>query len=239
MTLVEANELFSCMNFSLEESEERALESAQQKVSFLVSMESLIVHDSEYSSAMEGALDTIKSVMKKVKEAFHKLVIKFGLIVRTFQHRAQAKKLASDMLLLGNRGLEVPAALLGKIYELKDAFSAVELKDSWKTERQGNMFDYNASRILTLPEIKRNIRDITTKASEIDGKLEDWLDNPDPEVDTKKLREDASKCTKAINLTINFLNIYVLTIQKQTVDAQKAAKKNAKSKGKSEEKKDQ
>ena len=239
MTLVEANELFSCMNFSLEESEERALESAQQKVSFLVSMESLIDHDSEYSSAMEGALDTIKSVMKKVKEAFHKLIIKFGLIVRNFQHRAQAKKLASDMLLLGNRGLEVPAALLGKIYELRDAFNTVELKDSWKTETQGNMFDYNASHILTLPEIKRNIRDITTKASEIDGKLEDWLDNPDPEVDTKKLREDASKCTKAINLTINFLNLYVLSIQKQTVDAQKAAKKNAKSKGKSEEKKDQ
>lgn len=239
MTLVEANELFSCMNFSLEESEERALESAQQKVSFLVSMESLIDHDSEYSSAMEGALDTIKSVMKKVKEAFHKLVIKFGLIVRNFQHRAQAKKLASDMLLLGNRGLEVPAALLGKIYELRDAFNTVELKDSWKTETQGNMFDYNASHILTLPEIKRNIRDITTKASEIDGNLEDWLDNPDPEVDTKKLREDASKCTKAINLTINFLNIYVLSIQKQTVDAQKAAKKNAKSEGKSKEKKDQ
>ena len=239
MTLVEANELFSCMNFSLEESEERALESAQQKVSFLVSMESLIDHDSEYSSAMEGALDTIKSVMKKVKEAFHKLVIKFGLIVRNFQHRAQAKKLASDILLLGNRGLEVPAVLLGKLSELKDAFNAVELTDSWKTEKQGNAFDYNASRILTLPEIKRNIRDITAKASEIDGKLEDWLDSPDPEVDTKKLREDASKCTKAINLTINFLNIYVLTIQKQTVDAQKAAKKNAKSKGKSEEKKDQ
>lgn len=239
MTLVEANELFSCMNFSLEESEERALESAQQKVSFLVSMESLIDHDSEYSSAMEGALDTIKNAMKKVKEAFHKLIIKFGLIVRNFQHRAQAKTLASDILLLGNRGLEVPAALLGKIYELRDAFNTVELKDSWKTETQGNALDYNASRILTLPEIKRNIRDITTKASEIDGKLEDWLDTPDPEVDTKKLREDASKCTKAINLTINFLNIYVLSIQKQTVDAQKAAKKNAKSKGKSEEKKDQ
>lgn len=239
MTLVEANELFSCMNFSLEESEERALESAQQKVSFLVSMESLIDHDSEYSSAMEGALDTIKSVMKKVKEAFHKLVIKFGLIVRNFQHRAQAKKLASDILLLGNRGLEVPAALLGKIYELRDAFNAVGLKGSWKTETQGSMFDYNASHILTLPEIKRNIRDITTKASEIDGNLEDWLDNPNPEVDTKKLREDASKCTKAINLTINFLNLYVLSIQKQTVDAQKAAKKNAKSEGKSKEKKDQ
>jgi hypothetical protein len=239
MTLVEANELFSCMNFSLEESEERALESAQQKVSFLVSMESLIDHDSEYSSAMEGALDTIKNAMKKVKEAFHKLIIKFGLIVRNFQHRAQAKTLASDILLLGNRGLEVPAALLGKIYELKDAFNAVGLKDSWKTETQGSMFDYNASRILTLPEIKRNIRDITSKASEIDGKLEDWLDNPNPEVDTKKLREDASKCTKAINLTINFLNLYVLSIQKQTVDAQKAAKKNAKSEGKSKEKKDQ
>lgn len=163
MTLVEANELFSCMNFSLEESEERALESAQQKVSFLVSMESLIDHDSEYSSAMEGALDTIKNAMKKVKEAFHKLIIKFGLIVRNFQHRAQAKTLASDILLLGNRGLEVPAALLGKIYELKDAFNAVGLKDSWKTETQGSMFDYNASRILTLPEIKRNIRDITSK----------------------------------------------------------------------------
>lgn len=227
------------MNFSLEESEERALESAQQKVSFLVSMESLIDHDSEYSSAMEGALDTIKNAMKKVKEAFHKLIIKFGLIVRNFQHRAQAKTLASDILLLGNRGLEVPAALLGKIYELKDAFNAVGLKDSWKTETQGSMFDYNASRILTLPEIKRNIRDITSKASEIDGKLEDWLDNPNPEVDTKKLREDASKCTKAINLTINFLNLYVLSIQKQTVDAQKAAKKNAKSEGKSKEKKDQ
>lgn len=173
MTLVEANELFSCMNFSLEESEERALESAQQKVSFLVSMESLIDHDSEYSSAMEGALDTIKSVMKKVKEAFHKLVIKFGLIVRTFQHCAQAKKLASDILLLGNRGLEVPAALLGKIYELQEAFNAVGLEGSWKTERLKMGFDLNASRILTLPEIKRNIRDITTKASEIDGNLED------------------------------------------------------------------
>lgn len=238
MTLVEANELFSCMNFSLEESEERALESAQQKVSSLVAMESLIDHDFEYSAAMEGALDTIKNVMKKVKEAFHKLVIKFGLIVRNFQHRAQAKTLASDILLLGNRGLEVPAVLLDKIFTLKDAFSAVGIEGSWKTERQGSLFDYNASHALTLPEIKRNIRDITTKAAEIDGKLEDWLNDPEPEVDTKKLRDDANKCTKAINLTINFLNIYVLSIQKQTVDAQKAAKKNAKAEGKQKEKKD-
>lgn len=63
--------------------------------------------------------------------------------------------------------------------------------------------------IITIPEVKRNITDITKRAEEIDKALSDWLKNPDPSVDTKALREDAKNCTKAINLTISFLNGYV------------------------------
>ena len=58
--------------------------------------------------------------------------------------------------------------------------------------------------------MKRNVTDITKRAEEIDKALSDWLKNPDPSVDTKALREDAKNCAKAINLTISFLNGYVL-----------------------------
>ena len=207
MKYTEAKELFESMNFCLSDDDLKVCESAEYTLSMLGSMESFVTHDSEYSVAVESVIENMKKIIQKVKEHFHKLVIRFGLIFRSFQRHIQTNKLTKEVIYLGDErplgGSEFSDAGF-ELMDVEDAFEKVGIKNSWKRQ----YMDYQ-NWIITIPEVKRNITNITKRAEEIDKTLSDWLKNPDPSVDTKALREDAKKCTKAINLTIHFLNEYV------------------------------
>ena len=208
MKYTEAKELFESMNFCLSDDDLKVCESAEYILSMMNSMESFVIHDSEYSVAVERAIENVKKIIQKVKEYFHKLVIRFGLIFRSFQRHIQTNKLTKEVIYLGkydNLGGSMMSDAEFALTDVKAAFEKVGIENSWKKERIGF-----TNWIITIPEMKRNITDITKRAEEIDKALSDWLKNPDPSVDTKALREDAKNCTKAINLTINFLNGYVL-----------------------------
>lgn len=208
MKYTEAKELFENMNFCLTDDDLKVCESAEYTLSMMGSMESFVTHDSEYSVAVESAIENVKKVIQKVKEYFHKLVIRFGLIFRSFQRHIQVNKLSKDVIYLGKYdrlgGSMMSDADLA-LMDVRNAFMIVGIENSWKQERVGF-----TNWIITIPEMKRSVADIIKRAEEIDEALSDWLKNPDPSVDTKALREDAKNCTKAINLTINFLNGYVL-----------------------------
>lgn len=183
-------------------------------------MESFITHDSEYSVAVESAIENVKKVIQKVKEYFHKLVIRFGLIFRSFQRHIQTNKLTKRVIYLGKYdqlGGSMMSDAMFALMDVKIAFEKVGIENSWKQERT-SFTDWT----ITISEVKRNVNDITKRAEEIDKALSDWLKNPDPSVDTKALREDAKNCTNAINLTIDFLNGYV----RGSKDAEKNKKKN-------------
>lgn len=208
MKITEAKELFECMNFRLSDDDLKVCENAEQTLSMMSSMESFVTHDSEYSVAMESAIESVKKVIQKVKEAFHKLVIRFGVIFRSFQRNIQTNKLIKELVYLGEHGRPSGRMISDDMFALmdvRDAFVKVGIENSWKEEYTG-IVDW----CITMPEIIRNINDITKRAEEIDKALSNWLKNPDPSVDTKSLREDAKNCTRAINLTIQFLNRYVL-----------------------------
>ena len=207
MKYTEAKELFESMNFCLSDDDLKVCESAEYTLSMLGSMESFVTHDSEYSVAVESVIENVKKIIQKVKEHFHKLVIRFGLIFRSFQRHIQTNKLTKEVIYLGDErplgGSEFSDAGF-ELMDVEDAFEKVGIKNSWKRQ----YMDYQ-NWIITIPEVKRNITNITKRAEEIDKALSDWLKNPNPSVDTKAIREDAKKCTKAINLTIHFLNEYV------------------------------
>ena len=209
MKYPEAKELFESMNFCLSDDDLKVCERAEYTLSMMRSMESFVTHDSEYSVAVESAIENVKKVIQKVKEYFHKLVIRFGLIFRSFQRHIQANKLTKEIIYLGEDDRPLGGSMMSDaefaLLDVKDAFKKVGIENSWKKEHTSF-----TGWIITIPEVKRNITDITKRAEEIDKALSDWLKNPDPSVDTKALREDAKNCTKAINLTINFLNGYVL-----------------------------
>lgn len=209
MKYTEAKELFECMNFCLNDDDLKVCESAEQALSMMSSMGSFVTHDSEYSVAVESAIESMKKIIQKVKEAFHKLVIRFGLVFRSFQRHIQTNKLTKDVIVLGEDDRPLSGSIFSDaghaLLEVKDAFEKVGIENSWKREYADFTNWY-----ITIPEVKRNVTDITKRAEEIDKALSDWLKNPDPSVDTKALREDAKNCTRAINLTINFLNGYVL-----------------------------
>lgn len=210
MKYTEAKELFESMNFCLSDDDLKVCESAEYTLSMMRSMESFVTHDSEYSVAVESAIENVKKVIQKVKEYFHKLVIRFGLIFRSFQRYIQTNKLTKEVIYLGkydNLGGSMMSDADFDLMDVKAAFEKVGIENSWKKEHTDAGF---TKWIITIPEVKRNITDITKRAEEIDKALSNWLKNPDPSVDTKALREDAKNCTKAINLTINFLNGYVL-----------------------------
>lgn len=208
MKYTEAKELFESMNFCLSDEDLKVCESAEYTLSMLGSMESFVTHDSEYSVAVESVIENVKKIIQKVKEHFHKLVIRFGLIFRSFQRHIQTNKLTKEVIYLGEDDRPLGGSLFSDagfdLMDVEDAFEKVGIKNSWKKQ----YMDYQ-NWIITIPEVKRNITDITKRAEEIDKALSDWLKNPDPSVDTKALREDAKNCTKAINLTISFLNGYV------------------------------
>lgn len=209
MKITEAKELFECMNFCLSDDDLKVCESAEYTLSMMSSMESFVTHDSEYSVAVESAIENVKKIIQKVKTYFHKLVIRFGLVFRSFQRHIQTNKLTKEVIFLGEDDRPLGGSIFSDaghaLLEVKDAFEKVGIENSWKREYA----DFTNWHI-TIPEVKRNVTDITKRAEEIDKALSDWLKNPDPSVDTKALREDAKNCTRAINLTINFLNGYVL-----------------------------
>ena len=221
MKYTEAKELFESMNFCLSDDDLKVCESAEYTLSMMGSMESFVTHDSEYSVAVESVIENVKKIIQKVKEHFHKLVIRFGLIFRSFQRHIQTNKLTKEVIYLGEDDRPLGGSMFSDagfdLMDVVDAFEKVGIKNSWKKQ----YMDYQ-NWIITIPEVKRNITDITKRAEEIDKALSDWLKNPDPSVDTKALREDAKNCTKAINLTISFLNGYV----RGTKHEEKNKKKN-------------
>lgn len=225
MKYTEAKELFECMNFCLSDDDLKVCESAEYTLSMMSSMESFVSHDSEYSVAVESAIENVKKIIQTVKDYFHKLVIRFGLIFRSFQRHIQTNKLTKEIIYLGEDDRPLGGSMLSDaefaLLDVENAFEKVGIENSWKKERTGSGF---ANWTITIPEVKRNVTDITKRAEEIDKALSDWLKNPDPSVDTKALREDAKNCTNAINLTINFLNGYVLGLKNEEKNKKKKNK---------------
>lgn len=99
MLYAEAKELYNSLNWSLPEKEAIAMESAEEFITDSSTVRYLIEGD-EYDTALEGALDKVKSGLQKIGEFFHKLVLRFQTFIRSFiqnQRRKKATKFINDM----------------------------------------------------------------------------------------------------------------------------------------------
>ena len=200
MKYSEAKEIFEAMNFSLSREELIAIENAEETLANISVIEAFVDKD-KIKEATNKAVEASKKIIEKIKEAFHKLVIKFGLIVRNIQHRAQARKIMNEMNYLGDINLEVPSVIVNN---LKKVYGEAGIENSWQVPTDGS-----GGYVVPMAYVRRELKPLLSKAVEIDEELSDYLRNPSPTIDTKALRTNASKCSAAINATINFLNVYV------------------------------
>ena len=141
------------MNFCLNDDDLKVCESAEYTLSMMSSMESFVTHDSEYSVAVESAIENVKKIIQKVKEYFHKLVIRFGLIFRSFQRHIQTNKLTKEIIYLGENDRPLGGSMMSDadfaLMDVKAAFEKVGIENSWKKRTYGCGFykmDYYHSR---------------------------------------------------------------------------------------------
>lgn len=189
-----------------------------------------VMNDFEYSAVIEGAIDSVKKVIEKIKEALHKLIVKIGLIIRSIQHNIQAKKLKEEYLYLNRVTLNVSKA---DFNALKKLFKELDIEGF---DEESSYDDRETGYYIPFPYIKKYVNNTTKKAVEIDNELEFWLNHPeDSSINPSELRKKASKATNLINLLINYLNGFVCDVKmkKMSADyAEKKEKKNGKNAGK-------
>lgn len=202
MRYEEAKDLFNAMNFSLSKEDTMAIESAEEALSNIAIVEAF-VDSSKIKEATNKALETSKKVIEKIKVAFHKLVIKFGLIIRSIQHRAQERKIRNAMQDLGDMNLVVPNNFIDL---LRKTYEEAGIQNSWDVSFDRASFQ---EKHIPLAVVRKELKPLVSKAKETDAELENYINNPDPSIDTKALRSNAQKCSAAINLTIKLLNTYV------------------------------
>lgn len=134
MKYTEAKELFESMNFCLSDDDLKVCESAEYTLSMLSSMESFVTHDSEYLVAVESVIENVKKIIQKVKEHFHKLVIRFGSIFRSFQRHIQTNKLTKEVIYLGEDDRPLGGSMFSDagfdLMDVEDAFEKVGIKNS-------------------------------------------------------------------------------------------------------------
>lgn len=191
-----------------------------------------VMEDSEYSAVVEGALDSVKKVIEKIKEALHKLIVKIGLIIRSIQHNIQAKKLKEEYLFLNKYPLIISKADLNA---LKKFYKELDI-DGFNEESIYD--DRGTGWWIPFAYIKKYVNNATKKAVEIDNELEFWLNHPDDtSINPSELRKKAGKVTNLINLLINYLNGFIKNAKMKQMSDAHAAKKAKKSETKNTEEK--
>lgn len=187
-----------------------------------------VMDDSEYSAVVEGALDSVKKVIEKIKDALHKLIVKIGLIIRSIQHNIQAKKLKEEYLYLNKFPLIISKA---DFNALKKFFKELDI-DGFNEESSYD--DRGTGYWIPFAYIKKYVNNATKKAVEIDSELEFWLNHPeDTSINPSELRKKAGKVTNLINLLINYLNGFVKNAKMQQMGAAYAEKQKKKNGNKS------
>lgn len=216
MTIYEAKELNALINFQLSKEDEATCEQLESDLMHYRAFESFISDAS--SPVIEGALESLKSIISKIREAFHKLVVRFGLIVRSITIRGKATKLAKNLASLGNTGLLVRSP---DMEAMRSAFEKCGIENSWTDGVQAE--GILAMRYTVTPAaVRSNVKKLLSTAVSIDRDLEGWLEKPSADVDTNDLRKKAKLCSNAINLTIKFLNGFVIGKAQAEANAKKA-----------------
>lgn len=99
MLYSEAQELYTALEFTLPRNEELKCQDAEEKY-FKLSEVGYLIEGYDASMAIESALDTIKNTFKNIQKAFHTVVTKFEVFVRSFirKHRQKkSRKLINDL----------------------------------------------------------------------------------------------------------------------------------------------
>lgn len=91
MLYSEAQELYAALEFTLPRNEELKCQDAEEKY-FKLSEVGYLIEGFDTSMAIESALDTIKNTFKTIQKAFHTVITKFEVFVRSFIRKHRQKK---------------------------------------------------------------------------------------------------------------------------------------------------
>lgn len=218
MLYSEAQELYTALEFTLPRNEELKCQDAEEKY-FKLSEVGYLIEGYDTSMAIESALDTIKNTFKNIQKAFHIVVTKFEVFVRSFIRKHRQKK--SRRLINDLYGVTILIST-EKVDRLEKVFDNLDLKGfdgNYYTEKSDERFAEDDMCKVPVQTIAHYLQKLFQNAQDLDEALVNIISGKaypagefmekyklDEEDYPKWLRFRVKKTTEAIKEVISILN---------------------------------
>lgn len=234
MLYLEAQELYTALEFTLPRNEELKCQDAEEKY-FKLSEVGYLIEGYDASMAIESALDTIKNTFKTIQKSFHTVVTKFEVFVRSFIRKHRQKK--SRRLINDLYGVTILISIK-EVDRLEKVFDNLDLKGfdgNYYTEKSDERFAEDDMCKVPVQSIAHYLQKLFKDAQDLDEALvniisgkaspsRDFMEKYklDEKDYPKWLRFRVKKTTEAIKEIISILN----TAQANKMALDKENKKN-------------
>ncbi len=234
MLYSEAQELYTALEFTLPRNEELECQDAEEKYYKLTEV-GYLIEGYDTSIAIESAMDTIKKTFKTIQQAFHTVLAKFEVFIRSFirKHRQKkSRKLINDLY-----GVTILISTK-EVDKLEKVFDNLDLKGfdgNYYTEKSDERFAEDDMCKVPVQTIAHYLQKLFNNAQDLDEALVNIISgrsNPagefmekyklDEKDYPKWLRFRVKKTTEAIKEIISILN----TAQANKMALDKENKKN-------------
>lgn len=218
MLYSEAQELYTALEFTLPKNEELKCQDAEEKY-FKLSEVGYLIEGYDTSMAIESALGTIKNTFKNIQKAFHTVVTKFEVFVRSFIRKHRQKK--SRKLINGLYGVTILIST-EEVDRLEKAFDNLDLEGfngNYYTEKSDERFAEDDMCKVPVQSIAHYLQKLFKDAQYLDEALvniisgkaypnRDFMEKYklDEKDYPRWLRFRAKKITEAIKEIISILN---------------------------------
>lgn len=234
MLYSEAQELYTALEFTLSRNEELECQNAEEEY-YKLNEVGYLIEGYDTSIAIESAMDTIKKTFKKIQQAFHTVLVKFEVFIRSFIRKYRQKK--SRRLVNDLYGVTILISM-GEVDRLEKVFDNLDLKgfdDRYYVEKLDERFAEDDILKVPVQSIAHYLQKLFNNAQDLDESLVNIISgrsNPagefmekyklDEKDYPKWLRFRVKKTTEAIKEIISILN----TAQANKMALDKENKKN-------------
>lgn len=185
--------------------------------------------NADYSEAIESISEKIKETLKKISDFFHKLVIRFGVIIREFMQNQRRKKASKAINDLHGENIEIPFKTVNWLWKIyKDLglegwspnYPTKEEKESGKKSSIQEKFDNDMVCVIPVSTVAKNLEALFKFSKQMDDALMKYVKDGDDHISMSFLnankityeeypgflRDKAKKATNAIKILTTILN---------------------------------
>lgn len=216
-----------------------------------------VTESSFETPSMEGIGENIKAGLKKISDFFHKLVIRFGVVIREFMQNVRRKKATKAINNLHGENIEIPFKTVNWLWKIyKDLglegwspnYPTKEEKESGKKSSIQEKFDNDMVCVVPVSTVAKNLEVLFKFSKQMDDALMKYVKDGDDHISMSFLnankityeeypgflRNKAKKATSAIKAIIS-----VLTKEDSRIRTEKYAKNTEEEKEKASNMKEQ